>query len=149
MQNPFLEKRSYSLAYGLAWILIIGLHVSVLYFFSDQSLVNSIADALVFNLLYAVLGLSVWFAVRYYDSTRGSILDTFLYHLGTAALSLALWIGTSYLIMKYLFPGLSDYHDFLDSSMPWRGISGLFFYSIMVMIYHLYITQEDRKITSK
>ena len=145
MQNPFLERRSYSLAYGLAWILIIGLHVSVLYFFSDQSLVNSIADALVFNLLYAVLGFSLWFAVRYYDSTRGSLFDTFLYHLGTAALSLALWIGISYLIMKYIFPGLSDYHDFLDSSMPWRGISGLFFYSIMVMIYHLHITQEDRK----
>jgi LytS/YehU family sensor histidine kinase len=38
-----------------------------------------------------------------------------------------------------------DYHDFLDDSMPWRAISGLFLYSIMVMIYHLYITQEDRK----
>ncbi len=145
MQNPFLERKTYSIAYGIAWILIIGIHVSVLYFFSDQGLVDSLIDGVVFNTLFALLGLSLWYAVRYYDSSRGAILDTFLYHFGTAALALALWLGLGYLIMMYVIPDLSDYQVFLEKSMPWRAISGLFLYSLMVMVYYLYINQEDRK----
>jgi sensor histidine kinase YesM len=145
MQNPFLVKRTYTIFYSLAWILIIGVHVSVLYFFSNQSLVNSIADGLVFNLLFIALGLGIWFAVRYYDSARGNILDVFIYHLGTAALALGLYIGLGYLTMKYVFPGLEGYQEFLEGSMPWRAISGIFLYSLIVLIYYLYINQEDRK----
>src|SRR5210317_1670564 len=118
MQNPFLERRTYILAYAAAWILITGIHVSVLFFFSDQSLLNSLADGLVFNILFAGLGLSVWYAVRYYDSNRSHLLDTILYHLGTAALALALWAGMGYLILKYAFPAFLEYHDFLEESMP-------------------------------
>ncbi len=145
MQNPFLVNKTYSIAYGSAWVLIIGIHVSVLFFFSDQSLTNSLVDGFVFNLLFALLGLSIWFAVRFYDSSRGILLDTILYHIGTAALALALWLGLGYLILQYVIPGFSDYQLFLGESMPWRAISGLFLYSLMVMVYHLYINQEDRK----
>jgi len=145
MQNPFLEKRTYSFSYGVAWILLTGIHVSVLHFISDQSLLVSAVDGVVFNLLFATLGLSIWYAVRYYDSTRGSLLDTLLYHLGTAAIALALWLGSAYLILRYILPGVSADLVFLEESMPWRGISGLFLYSVIVMGYYLYINQEDRK----
>ena len=145
MQNPFLVKRAYTLFYGLTWILVIGGHVSVLYFFSDQSLVNSVADGMVFNILFAALGLGIWFAVRYHDNSRGNILDTILYHFGTATLALGLYIGLGYTIMKYVFRGLEGYSEFLGGSMPWRAISGIFLYSLMVLIYYLYINQEDRK----
>lgn len=145
MQNPFLERKTYSIAYGIAWILIIGIHVSVLFFFSNQDLINSLVDGFVFNFLFALVGLSIWFAVRYYDSTRSAFLDTLLYHFGTAGLALALWLGSGYLILKYVIPGSVDYQIFLENSMPWRAISGLFLYSLMVMVYYLYINQEDRK----
>lgn len=145
MQNPFLDRRTYSIVYGISWILVIGIHVSVLFFISEQSLLNSIIDGLVFNFLLAVLGLSTWFAVRYYDSTRGSLMDTFIYHMGTASLALGLYIGLGYLVMKYIFSGSPEYEVFLDKSIPWRAISGLFLYSLLVLTYHLHINQEDRK----
>jgi len=145
MQNPFLVKKSYSIAYGTAWILLTGIHVCILFFFADQNLKNSFADALVFNSLFAILGLGIWFAVRYYDTSRGIILDTMLYHLGTAAVALALWLGAGYLILKYILAGHPDYLNFLEGSMPWRAISGLFLYSLLVLVYYLHINQEDRK----
>ena len=145
MQNPFLVKKPYSIAYGTAWILLTGIHVCILFFFADQNLKNSFADALAFNFLFAILGLGIWFAVRYYDTSRGIILDTMLYHLGTAAVALALWLGTGYLILKYILVVHPGYLDFLEGSIPWRAISGLFLYSLLVLVYYLHINQEDRK----
>ena len=145
MQNPFLDRSTYSFSYVITWILLTGIHVSVLHFISEQTLTSSIVDAIVFNLLFAVLGLSVWYAVRYYDRARNSMLDTLLYHLGTGTVSIALWLGSGYLILRYILPGVSTDLPFLEESMPWRAISGLFLYSVLVMGYYLYINQEDRK----
>jgi two-component system LytT family sensor kinase len=145
MQNPFLVNRLYSISYGGAWILLLGLHVSVLHFFSDQSLSNSLIDGFVFNLIFALIGLGIWFAVHYYDSSRAALMDTILYHLGTAVVALAVWLGLAYFILRNFIPGFADYQIFLEESIPWRAISGIFLYSLMVMVYYLYINQEDRK----
>jgi len=145
MPNPFIAKKEYIIPYAVVWVLISGAHLAVLYFFSNQLLVQSIIDALIFNVIFAGLGLSVWYAVRYYDSSRAAPLDVFLYHLGTAAVALSFWMASGYFLLTISLPGFEEYKEFLDKSMVWRGISGLLIYSVMVLIYYLYINSEDRK----
>jgi len=146
MSNPFLAKKEYTISYAAMWVLVSGTHLAVLYFINDQLLVQSLIDTLAFNVIFAVIGLSVWYAVRYYDSSQAAPLDVFLYHLGTAAVVLSSWMASGYFLLSIAMPDFDKYKEFLDSSMPWRAISGLLFYSVMVLIYYLYIHSEDRKI---
>lgn len=144
MPNPFLVKREYIITYTAVWVLIAGAHLAVLYFFSDQEWNQSILDSLVFNGIYAGLGLSLWYAVRYYDTSKGTLLDVLLYHLATAALALGVWMASGYFLLKLVVPDFETYRPFLENSLPWRGISGLLIYSLIVLIYYLYMNAEDR-----
>jgi two-component system LytT family sensor kinase len=149
MPNPFLAKKEYIVPYASIWILIAGVQMAVLYFFSDQELGIAIIDSVIFNAIYAALGLSVWYAVRYYDSSSAATLDILLYHLATAAVALGAWLAGGYFLLMVSLPEFENYKTFLDSSLPWRAISGLLIYSVMVLIYYLYINAEDSKLRKK
>jgi len=145
MRNPFLANRTYIITYLIAWILVAGIHAVVLWLASSQELAVSIADSLVFNVLFAAIGLGLWYSIRYYDIRRANPLDAFLNHLLVALVVLGVWLGLGYLIMNSLWPDNETYHDYLDSSIPWRAVAGFLIYSLIVLIYYLYINYEDRK----
>ncbi|MCX6223897.1 MAG: histidine kinase, partial [Bacteroidia bacterium] len=68
-----------------------------------------------------------------------------LNHLLIALIVLGVWLGVGYLILYNSWPDHTEYHAFLIESLPWRGISGLFFYFLIILIYYLYMNSEDRK----
>jgi hypothetical protein len=145
MKNPFLINRNYTIAYITAWILIAGIHAAVLWLTAGQELKLALSDSLVFNVLFAAIALGLWYSIRYYDFNKAGITDRLLNHLLIAVIVLGVWLGLSYLILNILWQDSAGYHEFLIDSLPWRGISGLFFYSMIILIYYLYINSEDRK----
>jgi two-component system LytT family sensor kinase len=66
-------------------------------------------------------------------------------HLLIALIVLGVWLGLGFMILNAIWTDHPDYHGFLIDSLPWRGISGLFFYFLIILIYYLYINNEDRK----
>lgn len=145
MKNPFLINRTYTITYIIAWILVAGIHAVVLWLISGQELLMSISDAVIFNGLFAAIALGLWYSIRYYDLNKVGVPDRLANHLLIALIVLGVWLGTGYLILNGIWMEHADYHDFLVSSLPWRGISGLFFYFLVILIYYLYINSEDRK----
>jgi len=145
MRNPFLVNRTYSITYAVAWILIAGIHVAILCLASAQELSIAVIDSLIFNLLFAFIGLSLWYTIRFYDFNRGNITDRLLNHLLIALVVLGVWLGLGYLILNNLWPDNQVYHDFLDDSIPWRAVAGFLLYSLIVLVYYLYINYEDRQ----
>jgi two-component sensor histidine kinase len=145
MRNPFLINRTYTVTYIAAWILVAGIHAAVLWLASGQELQVAVADSLVFNILFAGIALGLWYSIRYYDFNRAGFLDRLMNHSLIALIVLGVWLGLGYLILNNIWPDHIGYHDFLIDSLPWRGISGLFFYFLIILIYYLYINSEDRK----
>jgi hypothetical protein len=145
MKNPFLINRANTLAYIAAWILIAGIHAVVLWLASDQELIRAISDSLIFNGLFAGVALGLWYSIRYYDVNRSGLTDRLLNHLLIAVIVLGAWIGVGYVILSTIWPEDEAYHEFLTGSVPWRAISGFFFYSLIILIYFQYISAEDRK----
>lgn len=145
MRNPFLVNRTYSITYAAAWILIAGIHVAILSLASAQELSVAIIDSLVFNVLFAFIGLSLWYTIRFYDFNRGNLSDRLLNHLLIAVIVLGVWLGLGYLILNKLWPSNTIYHEFLDDSIPWRAVAGFMLYSLIVLVYYLYINYEDRQ----
>lgn len=145
MKNPFLINRTYTFTYIAAWILVSGIHAAVLWLASGLDLSVAVSDSLVFNVIFAGIALGLWYSIRYYDLNKAGFSDRLLNHLLIALIVLGVWLGISYLVLNTLWPDNPVYHSFLTGSLPWRGISGLFFYFLIIMIYYLYINSEDRK----
>jgi two-component system, LytTR family, sensor kinase len=145
MKNPFLINRTYTVAYISAWILVAGIHAAVLWLASGHELQVAVTDSLVFNVLFAGIALGLWYSIRYYDINQARISDKLMNHLLIAMIVLGVWLGTGYLVQNALWADHQEYRDFLIGSLPWRGISGLFYYFLIILIYYLYINSEDRK----
>jgi len=123
------------------WSIIIGAHFAVMHFYYKLSIGISVADSLLFNVFFAFLGISLWYVVRYNDSSQ-NFFNIFLSHVLSALLLVGFWLVSGYLILKY---SIEDVHylSFLDNSFPWRIISGIFYYSVFVLVYYVVAYYKD------
>jgi len=127
----------------MIWILITCIHFIVLLLTSGSATGPLVADSLIFNAFYYLIALSVWFIVRYTKSGKQNVLNIFVNHLTTATIVTFIWLSGSYLLMQILYPKNEHYHSFLQASIPWRIIIGVFYYLIIILIYYIIIYYND------
>ena len=141
MLNPITSNNKYTINYALVWSLIIGAHFAVLHWYYGLSVGISSADSLLFNVFFAFLGISLWNLVRYGKSNQ-SFFNLFISHIVSSLLIIGFWLISGYLILRY---AISDVHylSFLDSSFPWRIISGIFYYSLFILVYYVVVYYQD------
>ncbi|MBN1199839.1 MAG: hypothetical protein JXA23_10840, partial [Bacteroidales bacterium] len=65
MQHPVFKSTKAILIYFGVWIFLAGIQFSMLVFQYHFPLEIALADGLVFNLVFALIGLPMWFIVRY------------------------------------------------------------------------------------
>ncbi|MGA2822316.1 MAG: histidine kinase [Bacteroidales bacterium] len=138
-RHPVLQNIRTSLIYFGIWILLAGIHFFLLSFYYHIPVQISIADALVFNIIYSILGLILWYAIRFAQPKNPSFSTLVIYQVTFLVVLLIVWAGSSYSLLKVIFPTNYKYQDFLDNSIPWRLISGTFFYLLLVLVYYLVI----------
>ncbi len=142
INHPVLQSFKSFVIYTLIWILVIGIHFAILFGFYQQDILTAVTDSLVFNLLFALFGLSVWFTVGLTKPEKISLFNLIVNHLSSLTLIILLWLTSGTFISKAIIPDES-YHAFLMSSTLWRIISAVFLYSIMVLIYYLILYYRD------
>ncbi len=135
MKHPILSGLG-PVYYGLVWLIIIGLHAAVLIFNFDIPLVVAFQDSIVFNVLFAGLGLGYWYIMRYaFVGGPGNFSPLFTL-LVTGIFSLGVWLMLANSIMEILSPD-DEYWQFLKSSQIWRITFGGLFYALLVLTYYL------------
>ncbi len=153
MDHPvFKNLSSISVYFGL-WILIGGIHFFVFYLLYSFPIDISVADSLVFNLIFCFIGLSIWYVVRYTSPDHKSRLTFLVNHLASVIILLLFWYGLSYIILNYFFGKIPAYQKFLINSIPYRMMIGLTIYAMIGMGYYLLIfsanLQEKAKVESR
>jgi two-component system, LytTR family, sensor kinase len=153
MDHPvFKNLRSISIYFGL-WVLIGGIHFSIFFFFYRFPLDISLADSIVYNFLFSIIGIAMWYIVRYTSPDKRNLWNVVLNHLAFLALSLVIWTGLGYAILSNLFSESKVYKDLLIISIPNKIISGSIFYVVLALIYYLYVyyinLQERIKVESR
>ena len=137
MLNPITSNKQYLINYGIVWSIIIGAHFAVLHWYYQFSFGISIVDSLLFNVFFAFLGISLWYLVRYNKSNQ-NFISLLTSHLVSSLLIIGFWLLSGYLILKYSIND-ADYALFLDSSFPWRIVSGMFYYSLFILVYYVVV----------
>ncbi|MCX6245414.1 MAG: histidine kinase [Bacteroidetes bacterium] len=138
----FQSLRTFSIYYGI-WILLGGVHFFLLYLLYRQPVLPAFTDALIFNFSYSIFGLILWYAIRFGQPKNLSLSTLALYQVVFLAIILFVWAGGSYSLLRLLFPLKYNYQDFLENSIPWRLISGVFYYFLLVLVYYLVIYYQN------
>lgn len=142
MEHPVFYNRRSAFIYLAAWMGITAIQVAIVYFYSVNNLRLAIGDAVVYNMIYAVLGLVVWFPVRFTQAGKKNMVNLLINHLTSLILILLIWGLIGYFVLLNSIPD-PEYALFLKRAIPFRIISGVFYYLILVLIYYLIIYYND------
>ena len=142
MRHPFLSNQN-SIYYAVTWLFITCLYAIALFYSYEYPLNEAVVDSLVFNGIFALLGLAYWFIVRYNSFDTNQLLNLIASHVAAAGLSIAGAIFLSTWALENIFPSDEEYLFFLETSVAWRAGLGLMYYSIIILVYHLIRYYDD------
>lgn len=143
MLNPISKNRSYLLAFMIVWIVIFGIHTFIIGFFYDVNSVVSLADSAIFNFLFALIGFNLWYVIRFNLRETSTAFDMVINHLIVALLVISIWVAASYFLLHTIFQDNDTYCKFLYESLPWRAVTGIFFYLVFIQFYYVILYYED------
>ncbi|GAB1403622.1 MAG: histidine kinase [Lentimicrobiaceae bacterium] len=135
-------SKSVAVYFG-AWILSAGIHFFVIYFRFHIALNLAIGEAFVFNIIPALLGIGLWFLVKFADFEKFTRPELLVRHLSMGAIILFVWNGSAYFIMNFLSGYQQDYVEWLDRTLLLRVVAGFLIYVIMVSVFYLLINNQN------
>ncbi len=146
MLNPVLKNRRFLIIYSSAWLIIAVIHQAIpILYFSNYKIHNAIAEAIVFNGLYAVIGVGIWYPVYYTDLEKNKIVTFLTNHLAASSLAVGVWLWLSYVVLTSLFQYNTEYINYINYSLPWRVGLGFLFYLLITLNYYLLIYYQHFK----
>jgi two-component system LytT family sensor kinase len=145
MNNPITGNRVYFLAYLLVWIIFAVIQASIEFFVFETSMGFALTDSLVFNFIFVILGIAMWYPVRYMSFSEKNVIPAILNHLVLGVAMLFLWAFTGYIILKVFIGGDQFLLSFLELSMPYRSVIGMLIFILLIMLYYLIVYSENLK----
>ncbi|MFH1161406.1 MAG: histidine kinase [bacterium] len=139
MQHPVFQNLKTIFLYAGCWILLAGIQFSVLFIQYELPVEIALADSLVFNMLFGLIGLSLWFVVRYSAPDKKSRFNFIFNHLTSLTLFIVIWLVVAYSLLSLLFSEQPGYSGFMAASIPVRLISGVLLYILLGLAFYLLI----------
>jgi len=151
MNHPFLKDKQLLTVYAAIWFLVAIIHFVFIYLTGVDSWYMASLDSLVFNVIFFFIGLSMWYPCEYYRNKESKTVNLIINHLSVMVFAGFVWIGASYNILILLSDEDEAYRSFLYDSLLFRGISGIFYYSIVLLIYYIlsYYQNLQEKISNE
>lgn len=143
--GAILKKFRLQFLYILMWVVLAVFHLLILNLGYNIRLTSALADSLVFNFIFAILGVGLWFSVKFSQLQKKNVFEILFQHLTTSTILLLLWILVSKSLLRVMLKSDSFYVEFLDHSLTMRVFSGILFYGLLVSIYYLIASFRELK----
>lgn len=143
MQHPLFENRNNITYYLLVWVIVSVLHFFLIQYYFDFPNVVMISDSVVSNILASIMGLSLWFSLRYgVGNSDKKVLESLAIQLLSALVLISMWIGFTYFFQTLIFSSNEAYLTFFKASIIYRYVGGLLIYSVLVLFYYVIILYQ-------
>lgn len=139
MINPFIKNKKLLTIYLITWFSIFLLHTIILNWFLSINIYSALIDSIIFNGLYLLLGISIWYPVNYNTLDMCSTSKIFINHNAAAFISTGFWVIVGFYLTKNILIEDKIYIAFLNKSLVWRLIIGIMYYSIITAIDYVII----------
>ena len=137
MSHPFLNKKIFPF-YSAAWLFPTVLQVWAMTLNGQFSLEISIALSLISNGVFFVLGLSMWFFVKYTLINTTSLFKRILDFTASCIMILFIWQAAIYLLIGLLWENAPSFTAYF----PQRLIYGFMIFLLILMAYYLRISYD-------
>jgi two-component system, LytTR family, sensor kinase len=144
VQNPILNNRKVLVIYIAIWLSISAGQIAVLSMFYSFPILIAVTDTLIYNALFAVMMLGLWYTIRYLSLDNQSVFTLIINHIVTEIIIITIWLFSSSITCNALLEGVA-YENFEHSSYPWRLALGSMYYLIIVLFYYLSIYYNSFK----
>ena len=140
--NPILASFQSRISYITIWFSVSILQAILNFLFaSPVGLGMACLDALLFNFIFAIIILVLWYPIRYntFKNNRSFfnfLSSTLLPYVILACILIASWITVGNRVMSWIFPH-SDYQTFLRLSTGWRVLQGSLFFVVTILFFTL------------
>ena len=145
MLNPILKNRKYLLSYVIIWASIFIVQIFMLLYFYHQDFIVAVTESAVFNSLFALLGIGIWYPAYYTDLEKNNLINFLTNHLASGSLAVGLWLWLGYLILSSVYQQDVEYIQRLNDSIPSRIGFGFLFYILITTNYYLLIYYQNFK----
>ena len=139
MEHPLLNPLRNLYFYFTLWLVVFLLHGLVLWGSGSLDWSSAWLDAVVFNVTYSVIALSIWYSCKYISFEKSSLAKFCIGHLLEALLSSLLWLAMSYGLLFGVIGITTRHGDFLKESFIWRLLIGVLFYFVSAAFYYVFI----------
>lgn len=148
-KHPVLKNYKTRLFYASIWAVITAVQILVLFPTNVPSLSYAIADTFIFNTVFSVFTIALWYPVRF--GRQKIFLLLFVAHIFFSCIVIAVWVGIGSALVYLLFSDNSAFMPFFRISIWWKVIGGFMFYAVAVLVYYLliYIRQFKEKTASE
>lgn len=140
MKHPVLENRTWLLTWWLVWLILSACQSLLIHFVYGSTLNVALLDGVTSMLLYGVLGMAVWFPVRYIlrddSETYSSIFNIVL--TGTA--TIFAWLFITRFLVRALVTEKIDYMIFWHSVLVFRVTAGVLIFFMIILVYYLFLS---------
>jgi len=143
MSNPILERIKHIYIYFIVWIIIAVVQALLIIFATDLHYYIAIVDSLVFNVLFALLAVTIWYPVRYSNPDGKLSIRIIFTYLIVGLLIITGWLYLGYMILKVILINQEAYFTFLNDSFIARLATGILYYGVTLLIYHLIIYGKE------
>jgi two-component system LytT family sensor kinase len=131
--------------YAGAWLAIAVIHYIIVTTQLGVDNTLAIAEALVFSSVFALLGIGLWFLVKFSDTEKLNRQELILRHATSSALTMLIWFGGSYLLLGLISGYEPGYMAMLNNTMVVRVLAGLLLYTVLVTVSYLLINNQNLK----
>ena len=149
MIHPITGKKSTLLIYTVAWVLMSSAHAVLVFRMMEFTFDVVLIDSLVYNGLFFLFGLGIWYPVRFLNTLESTRFTFVLNHLAIAVVCLLSWSFLSENILSSFWNDKESYLLFQGEVRYYRIVVGVFYYLIILLIYYLISYYSDLEIKSK
>ena len=143
MNHPLLKHYRAFRIYLMLWLAVIIIHSITLQNTFQVDNYFAILDALVFNILFAIIGFGLWYAALYNKYSDKSSFQLLATHLAIAVVVILSWYYVSSQIVRLLIKDQEFYTGFFNNTFSWRILNGFFYYLIIMMVYYSIIFYQS------
>lgn len=143
MAHPFTSQRRALIIYIAVWLTVAVANALILFLASNLPLSVSISDALISTVLFAFLGIMVWYPTRYIPFQKHAPIYSITAHLTVAVIVIFIWIVVSVSILGMIFSSEVIYNEMLSTSILWRALIGAMIYLVLILVYYLVINARS------
>ena len=140
MRHPLLESRTRLLIWWLAWLGLAAGQSLLIHFGYGSRTEVAIADGLVSMIIFGLLGLAIWFPVRYLRRDDKQSYTSIFNALLTGTLTLMVWLLGSRVLVRTMVAEKIDYDIFWHSVLAFRATAGTLLYFMIILVYYLFLS---------